>query len=169
MVNDFARFPELRFLNRFDWLGPAVLFLSLFIGGELLKNHFPSLHTNGLQLLVWGFFISTAILFHATSAINSVAHLSGYRTFDTPDNSRNNPLLAIITLGEGWHNNHHQYSHCTRQGFAWWEIDITYYGLLLLKSLGLISELKPVPEWVTNSVHKPAESSTDRLSGKETI
>lgn len=146
MVGDFAKFPELRFLNRFDWIGPAILFVSLLIGGECLKLSAPSLHTNGLQMLVWGFFISTAILFHATSAINSVAHLHGYRRYDTPDNSRNNPLLAIITLGEGWHNNHHKYSHCTRQGFAWWEIDITYYGLVFLKTFGLISDLKPVPE-----------------------
>ena len=144
-VKDFAIYPELRFINRFDWLMPAVLLITLFFCGEYLQQSFPQLHTGGAQLVTWGFFISTTMLFHATSSINSLAHCFGYRRFNTKDNSRNNPILALITFGEGWHNNHHQFSHCARQGYVWWEIDITYYGLLILKALGIISELKPIP------------------------
>ena len=145
-VRDFDEFPELRFLNRFDWLMPAVLFIGLFTTGEYLRLNEPALHTSGLQLIAWGFFLSTAILFHATASINSLAHCLGYRRYDTNDSSKNNPLLALVTFGEGWHNNHHRFSSCVRQGFTWWEIDLTYYGLLLLNLFGVISDLKPVPK-----------------------
>jgi stearoyl-CoA desaturase (delta-9 desaturase) len=97
------------------------------------------------QLLIWGFFISTTALFHGTSCINSLAHLLGGRRFSTTDDSRNSFLLAIITLGEGWHNNHHRYMSSTRQGFYWWEIDITYYLLRILSWTGFIHSLKEVP------------------------
>ncbi|MBP6507391.1 MAG: acyl-CoA desaturase, partial [Opitutaceae bacterium] len=93
----------------------------------------------------WGFFISTTFLFHGTGCINSMAHLMGRRRFKTSDDSRNSALLAFITLGEGWHNNHHRYQSSTRNGFYWWEIDPTYYGLKLLSFTGLIWGLKPVP------------------------
>jgi stearoyl-CoA desaturase (delta-9 desaturase) len=98
-----------------------------------------------LQLFIWGFVISTVVLYHATYTINSLSHQIGSRRFDTRDDSRNNWLLAILTFGEGWHNNHHHYPASARQGFYWWEIDLTYYGLRLLASLGIISKLKPVP------------------------
>jgi stearoyl-CoA desaturase (delta-9 desaturase) len=146
-VRDFAKYPELRFINRFDWLMPTLLFISLYATGDYLRRFQPALHCSGEQLVVWGFFISTALLFHATSSINSVAHLFGYKRFETNDGSLNNPLLALVTFGEGWHNNHHKFSHCTRQGFYWWEIDLSYYGLLLLNFLGIVSDLKPVPSF----------------------
>ncbi len=156
-IKDFNIYPELRFINRFDWLMPALLFLSLFFLGEYLQCTFPKLHTSGTQLIVWGFFISTTMLFHATSSINSLSHCLGYRRFNTKDNSRNNPILALITFGEGWHNNHHQFSHCARQGFAWWEIDITYYGLLILNALGIINDLKPVPT-ISDNIESESQS-----------
>ncbi|MEZ5364266.1 MAG: acyl-CoA desaturase [Bryobacterales bacterium] len=99
----------------------------------------------GGQMLVWGFFISTIAVHHGTFTINSLAHQFGSRRFETKDNSRNNWLLALITLGEGWHNNHHHYPGSTRQGFYWWEIDLTYYGLRCLEALGLVWDLRPVP------------------------
>src|SRR5690606_21851670 len=105
----------------------------------------PGLNTNGTQLLIWGFFISTTLLFHSTVTINSLAHVWGRRRFDTGDNSRNNFALALITLGEGWHNNHHRYPASARHGFARWELDITWLILLAMNRLGLIWELKPVP------------------------
>jgi stearoyl-CoA desaturase (delta-9 desaturase) len=123
----------------------------LFVVGEVLARFFPHLGTNGAQLLIWGFFISTIALFHGTCTINSLSHLYGWRRYDTPDTSRNNPILAIITLGEGWHNNHHDYSIATRQGFFWWEDDITYYLLVVMSWLGIIKELRPVPEQVRRS------------------
>ncbi len=147
-VQDFARYPELRFLDRFDILMPALLAMALFLLGETLNNFWPELNTNGWQMLVWGFVISTVALYHVTFTINSIAHSAGHRRFETPDNSRNNLLLALLTFGEGWHNNHHFYPASARQGFAWWEIDISYYLLRLMQSLGLIWDLRPVPHHV---------------------
>ena len=144
-VRDWQRYPELRFLNRFDWAPPAALALGLFAAGELMATFAPALETNGWQMLVWGFFVSTIVLHHATFTVNSLAHTWGSRRFETTDDSRNNLLIAILTLGEGWHNNHHHYPGATRQGFYWWEIDITYYVLRLFEKLGLVWDLRPVP------------------------
>ena len=131
-VSDLARYPELRLLDRYDLIVPALLAAALFAAG-------------GAQWLIWGFFVSTVVLFHATCLINSLAHTLGSRRYDTDDDSRNSFLLAVITLGEGWHNNHHKFPGAARQGFFWWEIDVSYYGLLLLQRLGIIHDLRPVP------------------------
>ncbi|HEY5228596.1 MAG TPA: fatty acid desaturase, partial [Opitutaceae bacterium] len=144
-VRDLDKFPELVFLNRFDAIVPFLFALALFGLGGFLHVHAPGLHTGSWQLLVWGFFISTTALFHGTSCINSMAHLMGKRRFKTEDDSRNSFILALITLGEGWHNNHHRYQSATRNGFYWWEIDITYYLLKGLSWTGLIWGLKTVP------------------------
>ena len=144
-IKDLAKYPELVWLNRFDLVVPILFAFSIFGLGCLLEVYAPGLGTNGWQLLVWGFFISTTFLFHGTGCINSMAHLMGRRRFKTSDDSRNSALLAFITLGEGWHNNHHRYQSSTRNGFYWWEIDPTYYGLKLLSFTGLIWGLKPVP------------------------
>ena len=144
-VRDLARFPELVFLNRFDLVVPAVFAALLYGAGEILRIFAPGLGVTGGQLFVWGFFISTVVLLHGTLFINSLAHVFGRRRFATTDDSRNSLLLALITLGEGWHNNHHRYMGTARQGFYWWEIDITFYGLKVLSWMGLIWDLKPVP------------------------
>ena len=143
-VKDLARYPELRFLDRFDLVVPVLLFASLFVLGWALNAWNPELGTSGFQMTVWG-LISTVVLGHATFTINSLSHLFGSRPYETTDTSRNNPWLALLTLGEGWHNNHHYYQASARNGFLWWEYDITYYGLLALKSLGLVWDLNPVP------------------------
>jgi len=145
-VRDLARFPELRLLDRFDLLVPVLLAAGLYALGTWLEQAHPSLGTDGPQLLVWGFFVSTVVLFHATVSINSLAHRWGRRRFATRDDSRNNALLALLTFGEGWHNNHHHYPGSARQGFAWWELDLTYLGLRLLALAGLVSNLRPVPD-----------------------
>lgn len=147
-VRDLARFPELVFLNRFDTLVPLLFAGGIWGVGWGLQTWFPQLGTGPWQMLVWGFFISTTALFHGTACINSLAHVLGRRRYETDDDSRNSLLLAIITLGEGWHNNHHRYQAATRNGFYWWEIDPTYYGLKVLSWLGLIRGLKRVPEQV---------------------
>ncbi|MCZ6486314.1 MAG: acyl-CoA desaturase [Acidobacteria bacterium] len=147
-VPDLAKFPELRFLDRFETVVPLFLATSLFATGALLNSVAPQLGTSGMQMLIWGFFISTIVLFHGTCTINSLSHLMGGKRYKTSDESRNNLLLALITLGEGWHNNHHHFSASVRQGFYWWEIDITYYGLCLLSWTGLIWDLTPVPQGV---------------------
>jgi stearoyl-CoA desaturase (delta-9 desaturase) len=134
-VKDLERFPELRFLDRFDILVPLLLGLSLFLLG-------------GWQFVIWGFFISTVVLFHSTCVINSLAHMIGRRRYETNDDSRNSFLLALITFGEGWHNNHHKHPGSTRMGFYWWEVDITYYMLRILEKLRIIWNLNPVPRRV---------------------
>lgn len=144
-VPDLTRYPELLWLDRFHWVPPLLLAGALLGTGRLAEVHAPQLETNALQLLIWGFAISTVVLYHATYTINSLSHQIGSRRFDTGDDSRNNWFLAILTFGEGWHNNHHHYPASARQGFYWWEIDLTYYGLWLLARLGVISHLKPVP------------------------
>jgi stearoyl-CoA desaturase (delta-9 desaturase) len=155
-IPDLAGFPELRWLDRFDVVVPLVLCGILFATGQILHHFAPGLGTNGWQLLVWGFFISTTVLFHATVTINSLAHCFGKQPLPTRDGSRNNPWLALLTFGEGWHNNHHFYPGSARQGFLWWEVDLSYYGLRLLAMLGLVSQLRVVPQWVIDKRRKAA-------------
>ena len=100
----------------------------------------------GGHALLWGYFVSTVLLWHGSFAINSLAHLWGKRRYATSDDSRNNWLLAIFTMGEGWHNNHHAYQSSVRQGFKWWEFDPTYYLLRALSWTGLVWDLKTPPE-----------------------
>ena len=154
MVPDLAKFPELRFLDRFDALVPLVLAFGLYGAGELLAHLAPALGTSGLQLVVWGFVISTVVLYHATFTVNSLAHTIGRRRYATRDQSRNNLWLALLTFGEGWHNNHHHFPGSARQGFYWWEIDLTYYFLKLLAALGLIWDLRPVPAGMREARHE---------------
>jgi stearoyl-CoA desaturase (Delta-9 desaturase) len=144
-IRDLQKFPELRWLDRFDILLPIALAGGLFLLGRWLEHAHPGLGTNGPQLLVWGFFISTIVLFHITVTINSLAHRWGSRRYPTNDNSRNNWVLALVTFGEGWHNNHHHFPGAARQGFFWWEFDPTYYALRAMAWCGLVWDLKPVP------------------------
>ncbi|MGD9600035.1 MAG: acyl-CoA desaturase [Steroidobacteraceae bacterium] len=144
-VRDLLQFPELRWLDRFDILVPVLLAVGMFALGALLEDVAPHLGTNGWQMLVWGFFISTVAGYHGTYTINSLSHVFGRQRYRTGDSSRNNWLLALVTLGEGWHNNHHHYPSAVRQGFYWWELDITFYVLKVLSWLGVIWDLKPVP------------------------
>src|SRR4051794_2156052 len=131
MVSDLRKFPELRALNH-----PAIELLptvALALGFLLI---------GGMPALVWGFMVSTVLLWHGSFSINSLSHLFGRRRYATNDDSRNNWLLAIITTGEGWHNNHHHYQSAANQGFRWWEIDTTYYVLRLLAAVGLVWDLR---------------------------
>lgn len=156
-VRDLSVYPELCFLNRFDYLVPILLGAAMFGLGAALEATLPQLGTTGPQMLVWGFSISTVVLFHATSTINSLSHCFGSQRYPTGDQSRNNFLLALLTLGEGWHNNHHYCPGATRQGFFWWEIDLTYYGLKVLSWLGIIWKLHPVPEHAYRAPRKSTE------------
>ena len=148
LVGDLAKFPELRFLDRFDLLVPVLMIPVLYGIGAGLDAWMPGLGTSGAQILVWGFVISTVALYHGTFTINSLAHRLGSRRFDTKDDSRNNLWLSLITLGEGWHNNHHHYPGSVRMGFRWYEIDVTYYLLRLMALFGLVWDLRPVPQRV---------------------
>ena len=157
MIPDFAKFPELRFLDRFDLVVPALLAALLYGFGELIAWGAPDSGITGLQLLAWGFFVSTIAVYHVTYLVNSATHLVGARRYETKDDSRNSLIIALLTFGEGWHNNHHYYPNSTRQGFFWWEIDITYYTLQLMSMLGLVWDLKGVPHRILH----PAKAKAD--------
>jgi stearoyl-CoA desaturase (delta-9 desaturase) len=135
IIPDFARYPELRWLNRHFLVVPVALATACFL-------------FHGAQGLVWGYFISTTILWHTTFLINSACHLFGRRRFPTKDTSRNSLLLALATLGEGWHNNHHYYPSSVNQGFYWWEIDVSYYVLKFLSWWGIVWDLRLPPRRV---------------------
>ena len=131
-VKDLAVYPELRWLDRHSYVpvaGYALVCLAIA----------------GPAGVVWGFAVSSVVLAHTTFLINSVAHVWGTRPYETPDTSRNNALLAVLTFGEGWHNNHHYYMTSARQGFRWWEIDLSYYSLRVLAWLGIVWDLREPP------------------------
>ena len=131
-VKDLARYPELVFLNKLWLLPPSLMGVLCWV-------------FLGLDGLLVGFMLSTALLWHGTFTINSLAHVWGSRRYETEDTSRNNFWLALLTMGEGWHNNHHHFMNSTRQGFFWWEIDLTYYVLRMLSWVGLVWDLKAPP------------------------
>jgi stearoyl-CoA desaturase (Delta-9 desaturase) len=131
-VKDLARYPELRVLNVLHWVPPACLGVACFLLG-------------GWGGLVWGFCIATVLAYHATFMVNSVCHLWGGRRYATTDRSRNNWFVALLTMGEGWHNNHHHYMSSANQGFRWWEIDVSYYVICLLDVFGVVWDVRKPP------------------------
>ncbi len=158
-VADFTRYPELIWLHKYELLPAALLAVLCFL-------------LAGWSGLVVGFFMSTVLLYHATFSINSLAHVHGSKRYVTGDDSRNNWFLALLTLGEGWHNNHHAYQSSVRQGFRWWEIDVTYYVLRTLSWLGVVWGLKTPPEEVLRNeqrlgarvIHRAAEQLASHLN-----
>jgi len=146
-IPDWLKFPELRFINRFDWIPVLVLGYGCYLLGSWDWFHSVT-GLNSLTTFIWGFLVPTVCLYHATFAVNSISHLFGKKRFDTGDESRNNGLVALLTFGEGWHNNHHFFPGSARQGFFRGEIDITYYLLKVMSCLGLVHDLRPVPAWV---------------------
>jgi stearoyl-CoA desaturase (delta-9 desaturase) len=131
-IKDFSKYPELRFLNTWHLLPPVLLAVALFAFG-------------GLPALVWGFFMSTVLLWHGTFLVNSVNHVWGSRRYATTDTSRNNGFLALLTMGEGWHNNHHHYMASANQGFFWWEVDPSYYLIRAMQAAGLVWDVRTPP------------------------
>lgn len=127
-ISDMARYPELRWLNKWHVVPGIALAVGLYLVGSW-------------EALVWGFFVSTTLLWHGTFTINSLSHIWGKRRYTTTDDSKNNPVLAIVTMGEGWHNNHHYYPRSVRQGFHWWQVDMTYYILRALAAVGIVWDL----------------------------
>jgi stearoyl-CoA desaturase (delta-9 desaturase) len=148
-IKDFARYPELRWLNRY-WMVPVI------------AAAVATFAIGGFFALAWGFAVSQVLTWHGTFTINSLSHLWGGRRYTTSDDSRNNAVLAVITMGEGWHNNHHHYQVSARQGFYWWEIDCTYYVLRALAAVGLIWDLHGVPDHVRDSVPEAAEPDLEQ-------
>ncbi len=141
LIRDFHKYPELRWLNRYHLVPPVILATSLFLIG-------------GWGMLVWGFFISTVILWHSSFTVNSLSHVFGSRRYATSDTSKNNVFLALLTMGEGWHNNHHHYMAAARQGFFWWEVDVTYYLLKVLSWFRIVWDLRqPTQEALATAAH----------------
>jgi stearoyl-CoA desaturase (Delta-9 desaturase) len=144
LIPDFNKYPELRWLNRYHLVPPVALGVATFLAG-------------GWGMLVWGFFISTVMLWHSSFTINSLSHVFGRRRYETTDTSRNNMLLALLTMGEGWHNNHHHYMASARQGFFWWEVDLTYYGLKVLSWFRIVWDLRQPPRAILESTTAPSQ------------
>ncbi len=134
-IPDLAKFPELRFLNRFHLLPGVAFGATVFLIG-------------GWHAFVWGFVVSTVVLWHGTFFINSLAHVFGRRRFPTTDTSRNSLSLALLTLGEGWHNNHHYYPGSMSQGFYWWQVDVASYVIRAMSWLGLVWDVRKAPQRV---------------------
>lgn len=142
LVPDLAAHKELVWLDKYDAVVPVALATACFALGWGMG--YMGWETSGMQLLVW-FCVSTVVLAHATFSVNSVMHVWGSRTYPTTDTSRNNALLAILVLGEGWHNNHHHSPGAVRQGFRWWQIDLTWYVLIVMSWCRLVHRLRPLP------------------------
>ncbi len=153
LIKDFAKYPELRWLNRNHIIPALVLMIFVYVVGGLVNSggEMSTMLTAGLSTLVVGFFISTLLVYHGTYSINSLMHIIGRPRYQSNDESKNSFWLAILTLGEGWHNNHHYFQSSTRQGFYWWEIDITFYILTVLSWFGIVWDLRPVPAYIKDS------------------
>jgi len=147
-VKDLTRWPELRWLDRFHWVPPAALALLLWLAG-------------GWAAFAWGFLVSTVFLWHGTFAINSLCHLIGRKRYETGDESRNSFALAVVTLGEGWHNNHHFYAATANQGWFWWELDVSYYLLRALAAVGVVRDLRLPPPHI-RMAHRLGEGRRSR-------
>lgn len=158
-VRDWMRLPEIRLLDRFHWVPPVLLGALLFFGGNALAAAYPSLHTSGAQLLVWGMAISTVLVYHGSWCVNSALHLWGKRRFATPDQSRNNGWVALFTFGEGWHNNHHRWPASERQGFYPGEHDFSHAVLKALSWVRLVWNLKTPPPEILEEGRRSAASA----------
>jgi len=149
-VRELARFPELAWLDRYAVVVPVAFAAALFLAG-------------GFPWLAWGFFVPVTVAWHVTFCINSVAHVLGRRRYATGDDSRNNFVLALLTFGEGWHNNHHHYPSTANQGWFWWEIDLTYYVLRALGALGIVWDLRTPPRHIRDGAAAAADFAAPRV------
>jgi stearoyl-CoA desaturase (delta-9 desaturase) len=143
-VKDLARYPELRWLDRYHAVPAVAYALALWAFG-------------GVPALLWGYFVSTVLLWHGTFLVNSLAHVFGRRRYPTDDDSRNSLVIALVTMGEGWHNNHHHYQSTANQGWFWWEVDVTYYALRALAAVGIVRDLRLPPAAVRGGARSAVE------------
>jgi stearoyl-CoA desaturase (delta-9 desaturase) len=150
---DLNRDPVHRFLDKYHYVFPLALFAGLYAWG-------------GMPYLVWGGFVRSVLVLHTTWLVNSATHIWGYRTFQTRDDSTNLWWVALLTYGEGWHNNHHAFQTSARHGNRWWEIDMTYWAIKAMSWVGLAHSIK-MPKMVETAptVSRPAAASV--LAGKD--
>lgn len=170
-IGDFAKYPELIWLNKYYMLPPLILAIAVTaLGGWVNGGSVTLMFTHhGLSTLLIGFFLSTVFLYHGTFSINSIMHKFGKQRYESGDESKNSLWLALLTLGEGWHNNHHYYEVASRQGFFWWEVDITYYVLKLFSWTGLIWDLKGVPDHIKFSKNKDHALELKKILGTPSV
>jgi len=152
VIREFSKAPEIVLLERFYFVPPLLLAVAMYLAG-------------GLPWLVWGFCLPTVTLAHSTFAINTVNHMFGSRRFDTIDESRNNPLTALFAVGEGWHNNHHRYQRAARNGFYWWEFDVTWYVIRAMQALGLVWDVQAVP----SRIYEEARATRARRAARAVV
>ena len=152
-IKDFHKYPELRWLNQYHLVPVVALGAAVFL-------------LAGWSGLVWGFLMSTVLLWHGTFTINSLSHVFGKQRYRTSDTSRNNWFLALLTMGEGWHNNHHYFQSSVKQGFYWWEIDVSYYMLWALSKVGIVWDLKVPPQQVLDKNRVQAGDSIPAMEGR---
>jgi stearoyl-CoA desaturase (delta-9 desaturase) len=145
LVKDLSALPELNWLEKYHYIPALSIMPFAYLLGLAITAGFPALGTTAFQIFVWGALVSTVMLYHGTFFINSLAHIIGKKRFQTKDESKNSLILALITLGEGWHNNHHRFPGSERQGFYWWEIDISHYILWTLSKFGIVWDLRSPP------------------------
>jgi stearoyl-CoA desaturase (delta-9 desaturase) len=154
-VKDLAKYPELRWIGKYHWLAPALMAVGAYL-------------FDGWRGFIVGTGWALVLSWHTTFTINSLAHLWGTRRYPTTDTSRNNFLLALLTMGEGWHNNHHHYQHTVRQGFYWWEIDASYYVLRALAVVGIVWDLKlpPARVYAPQTVGEAAAAGGEEIAAE---
>jgi stearoyl-CoA desaturase (delta-9 desaturase) len=153
-IKDFAKYPELRWLNKYHLVPPVILAVALFLAG-------------GMPALLWGFFVSTVLLWHGTFLVNSLNHVWGTRRYATTDTSRNNAFIALFTMGEGWHNNHHHFMSSANQGFFWWELDPSYYLIKAFEALGLIWDVRTPPARILADTIKSRDEASVRAAPQD--
>jgi stearoyl-CoA desaturase (delta-9 desaturase) len=153
-IKDFAKYPELRWLNKYHLVPPVLLAVALFLAG-------------GMPALLWGFFVSTVLLWHGTFLVNSLNHVWGTRRYATTDTSRNNAFIALFTMGEGWHNNHHHFMSSANQGFFWWELDPSYYLIKAFEALGLIWDVRTPPARILADTIKSRDQAPVRAAPQD--
>lgn len=168
---NFAPYVELRLLDNYYLVPPLFSAALFFLLGVTLNRVRPELQTSGLQMMAWGFFVSTVLVHHAIYGVNSIAHTLGSRRFTNTDTSRNNLFIALLTFGDGWHNNHHSYPRSARHGFYWWEVDLTHYLLKGLSYIGIVWDLQTPPDriYVETSSEKIIEPGLPNSPSGELI
>ena len=159
LVRDYANIPEICLLEKYHYVPPLLFVAFVYFLGLFISTMFPSSGITTLQIVIWGAFVSTVLLYHGTFMINSVAHVFGRKRFKNSDESRNSLILALITLGEGWHNNHHRYPGSEKQGFYWWEIDVSHYVLTVLSWFGIVWNLRTPPQRIYNEAAQLAKKT----------
>lgn len=162
-VRDLSRYPELRFFDRYYWVPPLVLWVAVAgLGAWWGSSRAIGAWGGALSFFLWGPMLATVLSWHAIFCVNSVTHLWGWKRYSTEDHSLNNTWVALFAFGEGWHNNHHYYQHSANIGFHWWEIDVSYYTIVLFEKLGLIWDVHRAPRKAITGRYRSAPPRRER-------